>query len=398
MTLHRSTVRTLALSSFLVALPFHVALAQEADAVGARLKAVLAQQGIELSWSGISGDASEMVVSDAAFTVAGSAEKVSLGNVTLSDVSEEDGGYTVGTVTLPNYSATEDGTTVNVSGISLTGLKLPGEGNTDPLAALMFYETADLENVTVSMGGKTPFQMNQLHFEVTAPEDGKPMEFSGAAEKFSVDLSVIDDADSRKTMEALGYQTLEGFFELEGSWQPNDGRLELSQYDIAINNAGTIGFTFDIGGYTLDFIKSMQEMQKEMAKQPEGADNTAQGLAMLGLMQQLTFHSAGLRFDDDSLTGKVLEMLAAQQGMKPADLANQAKAIVPFLMAQLNNPELTQQVTAAVTAFLDDPKSIEVSAEPANPVPFAVIMAGAMSPSPQDLVKTLGVTVSANED
>ena len=398
MAFYRSTVRTLALSTFLVALPFHTALAQEADAVGERLKAVLAQQGIEVSWSGISGDASEMVISGASFAVDGTSEKVTLGDIRLSDITEANGGYTVGTVTLPNYSATEDGATVNVSGISLTGLKLPAEGDTDPVASMLFYKTADLANVTVSMDGKTPFTMNQLHFEITPPEGGDAAEFTGAAEKFTVDLSVIEDADTRKTLEKLGYQTVEGYFELAGSWQPSDGSLELSQYDISINNAGTLGLTFELGGYTPDFIKSMQEMQKQMASQPGGGDNSAQGLAMLGLLQQLTFHSASIRFDDDSLTGKLLDMFAAQQGMKASDLANQAKAIVPFLMAQLNNPELTKQVTTAISTYLDNPQNIEITAEPENPVPFAVIMAGAMSPSPQDLLKTLGVSVTANED
>ena len=30
---------------------------------------------------------------------------------------------------------------------------------------------------TVRIGDKTPFSMNQLHFEITAPENGEPMEF-----------------------------------------------------------------------------------------------------------------------------------------------------------------------------------------------------------------------------
>lgn len=398
MTIHRSALRTFALSSFLVAVPFHVALAQDAAAVGERLKAAFAGQGIEISFSGVSGDGSEMVLADTVFAVTGVPTKTPLGNVTLSDITEDDGAYTIGKVTLPDYSMTEEGATVDVKGISLTGLRLPAEGDTDPIAALMLYDTADLESLTVRIGDKTPFSMNQLHFEITAPENGEPMEFTGAAEKFTADLSMVEDAEAKKTMDALGYQTLNGYFELAGSWQPTDGRLELSQYDISFENAGTIGFTFDLGGYTPDFIKAMQKMQKDMANQPAGGDNSAQGLAMLGMMQQLTFHSASLRFDDDSLTGKALEFLAAQQGMKGADLANQAKAIVPFLMAQLNNPDLTTQVTAAVTAYLDEPKSIEVAAEPENGVPFAVIMAGAMSPSPQDLLKTLAVSVTANED
>ena len=172
--------------------------------------------------------------------------------------------------------------------------------------------------------------------------------------------------------------------------------MDLSQYDISVENAGTLGMTFDLGGYTPDFVKSIQEMQKKMAEQPEGGDNSAQGLAMLGLMQQLTFHAASIRLDDDSLTGKVLEYFAGQQGEKPRDMANQAKAIVPFMMAQLNNPELMQSATEAVTKYLDDPQTIEIKAAPASPVPFALVMAGAMS-APQDLTKTLGVSVTANE-
>lgn len=398
MTIHRSALRTFALSSFLVAVPFHMALAQDATAVGERLKAAFAEQGVEVSWSNISGDASEMVLADTVITISGAPAKTPLGKVTLTDITEDGGAYTIGKVTLPNYSMTEDGATVDITGISLTGLKLPAEGDSDPIAALMLYDAADMESLTVRIGDKIPFSMNQLHFEITAPEDGQPMEFTGAAEKFTADISMVEDAEAKKTMDALGYQTINGYFELAGSWQPTDGRLELSQYDISIDKAGTIGFTFDLGGYTPDFIKAMQKMQKDMAAQPAGGDNSAQGLAMLGLMQQLTFHSASMRFDDDSLTSKALEFVAAQQGMKGADLANQAKAIVPFLMAQLNNPDLTTQVTAAVTAYLDDPQSIEVSAEPENAVPFAVIMAGAMSPSPQDLLKTLSVSVTANED
>jgi hypothetical protein len=125
-------------------------------------------------------------------------------------------------------------------------------------------------------------------------------------------------------------------------------------------------------------------------------EDPAQGLAALGLLQQLTFHSAAISVDDDSLTGRVLAYVARNQGMKPADIANQAKAVLPFLLLQLNNPELTAQATQAVSAFLDDPKNLTVSARPAQPVPFAMLMATAMM-APADLTRSLGLTVSAND-
>jgi len=124
--------------------------------------------------------------------------------------------------------------------------------------------------------------------------------------------------------------------------------------------------------------------------------SSEQGLAMLGLMQQLTFHSASLRWDDSSLTNKAIDYVAKSQNMSADDIKNQAKAIVPFLAAQLNNAELSSLITAAVTKYLDDPKSLQISATPPAPVPFAQIAATGMA-NPVDLTKTLGVTVKANE-
>lgn len=396
MRLHRSIHHKIALSTFLLAFPVSSAFAQDATAVAERLKAVVAKHGGELSWTGVSGDASKMVIQGAALSQAGQPTKVAIGDVTLSDITEEGRAYTIGSATLPNYSVTQDGATFDIKGVAMTGLKLPAEDSTDPTAALLMYETADMESMSVKVGDKQAFSMDKVHFEVTPPEDGSALEFSGAAESFAADLSLVEDADSKKAIEALGLQSLNGSFELAGSWQPTEGRLALDQYDITIDKAGTLGLTFDIGGYTPDFAKSMQDMQKKMAE--SGGDASSQGLAMLGLLQQLTFNSTSIRFDDDSLTAKVLDYVAAQQNAKPADIANQAKALLPFMLATLNNPEFATQATQAVTAYLDGPKSLQISAEPSAPVPFAVIMAGAMSSSPQDLVKTLGISVTANED
>jgi hypothetical protein len=397
MTIHRSAFHKLAFSTFLLTLPLNAAFAQDTAAVADRVKALLAGQGVEIAWSGISGDASRMVLEGVSLKPVAEKEALPIGNVTLEGVTEANGGYTVETVSTTQFSKTEDGITLDISPLILHNVSLAAEGAADPFAGLMMYNSAEIANVSVKVGDKTAFTLDNFSAEITPPADGKAMEFSGGAEKFAGDLSLIQDPQSKAVIDALGYQNITGSMEIEGSWQPSDGKMEFSQYDITVDNAGTFGMTFDIGGYTMEFVKSLQDMQKKMAEQPADADKSAQGLAMLGLMQQLTFNGASIRFDDDSLTNKVLDYVGKQQGMSGKDIANQAKAIVPFGMAQLNNPELTAQVTAAVGKFLDDPQSIEVSAEPASPVPFALIMAGAMS-NPLDLPKTLGVSVTANED
>ena len=397
MTIYRPTFLKLALSAALFSAPLHAAFAQDANEIAERLKTLLAEQGTDLQWTGVSGDADEMVLEGVTMGVPGEADRVQVGKVTIEGVSEERGGYRIDTITTEPFHIAEDRAAADVSAITISGLVVPSAKPADPLGSLMMYESAELASVQVKLADKPVFSLSNLTIEVTPPAEGKPLEFTGAAEKFSADLTAVEDANAKAMIEGLGYQSINGTFEMAGSWQPSDGRIALSQYDIAVDDAGTFGVSFDFGGYTLAFVKSLQDIQKKMAEQPEGSENSAQGLAMLGLMQQLTFHGANIRFDDDSLTGRILEYYAKQQGLKPQDIANQTKAVVPFFTAQLNNPELSGQITAAVNAFLDDPQSIQIMAAPASPVPFAMIAAGAMA-APLELPKTLGVTVTANED
>ena len=396
MTIQRSTLKKLAFSTFLLTLPLNAAFAQDA-AVADRLKAALAVQGVDISWTGVTGDNSSMVLQGVSVKPAAEKEALPIGDVKLEGVTEANGGFDIATISTSAFEHSKDGVTLNLTPFVIHDANIPAEGATGPLGSMMIYKSAELENLTVKVADKTAFSVDGVAVQITPPADGKAMEFSATTEKFNADLTLVDDAKSKEAINALGYQNISGNIEIGGTWQPSDGKMDLSKYDISVENAGTLGMTFGLGGYTVDFVKSMQEMQKKMAAQPEGADNSAQGMALLGLLQQLSFNGASVRFDDDSLTGKVLEYVGKQQGMSGKDIANQAKAIVPFGMAQLNNPELTAEVTAAVSKYLDDPKSLEISAEPPAAVPFALIMAGAMS-NPLDLPKTLGVHVKANED
>lgn len=371
------------------------ASAQDANAVAERLKATLAAQGTELGWSAVSGSGGQVVLEGATFSAAGTPGKFDAGKIVLDGVTDDNGGYRIATATFPDYAFSKDGISFDMKGANLKGIRLAAAGSTDPLAAFLFYDTADIATVNVKVGDKQVFTMDGMHAMNSAPTNG-PMSFTVDIPKMTADLSTVPDPAAKKVIDGLGYQTLNGNVKVAGSWNPSDGQIAVTQYDMNVDNAGSLGLTMDFSGYTPTFIKSLQDLQKQMAAQPQGGDNSAQGMAVLGLLQQLTFNSAGIKFTDASITGKVLDYVGKQQGMSAKDLANQAKAILPFAMAQLKDPQLTAQVSAAVSAFLDNPKSLTISAKPAQPVPFAVLMAGGMG-DPTTLPKTLGVTVTAND-
>ena len=169
------------------------------------------------------------------------------------------------------------------------------------------------------------------------------------------------------------------------------------EYAFDFANVGRLAVAFDLSGYTLDFMKSVQEAMKAVETNPNKEEaNQAMGLSMMGLIQQLTFNSASIRFDDATITKRVLDYIGSQQGTTGDQLAQSLKGMVPLMMAQLNVPELQNQVSSAVNTYLDAPKSLTISAEPANPVPFPMIIGAAMG-APNTVPGVLGVKVTAND-
>ncbi len=397
MSFQRKNRNRLSLSTFLFALAIGPASAQSIDDVAARLKSTFSEQGVEIDWSGVSGDTSSMLLQGVKFKPAGVEQPMDIGDVTLKGISEANGDYRIATVSTNAYSRNEGELAFEMSPFVMRDVVLFADGTNSPFGGMLYYRAANLDDLAVKSAGKTAFSASGIAIEMSEFDGGKPVSMTATVPAFTSDLTLVEDPRYKDAINALGYQNIKGSIQMDGSWNPGDGKMDITKYDIKVDDAGTFGMTFSIGGYTVEFIKSVQELQKQMAAMPEDADNSAQGMAMLGLMQQLSFNSASIRFTDDSLTNKVLDYVGKQQGMSGKDVANQAKAIIPFGLAQLQNPDLTAQASAAVNQYFDNPRSLEILAGPASPVPFAMIMADAMA-NPANLTKTLGVAVKANQN
>lgn len=394
MTHHRKFIRALSLSGFILAIAPQTALALDADEVAARLQSTFQAQGFTPSWTGVDGTPARMTLRNVSVSAAGEEGSIALGDIEISDATKDGDVIVVGTMSMPRFVYAAEGVNLNMENMSISGLRLTPEESDDDLAGIAFYEAAKMEGLVATMDGAELVSMRNLTMSATRPADGAPMTFSGIASEIKVNLGAVDDPQTAVASEVLGFDKIVGSFELSGYWSPQDGRLAIEKYDIDVDQAGKLGFSFDISGYTPEFLKSLREVQAKMAEASE-EEQAMQGMAMLGLMQQLSLHGAKLRFDNTMLTQKVLAFVAAQQGVKPGDIANQAKAVLPFAMAQLNNPQLTAEVSGAVNAFLDNPESLEVSIEPENPIPFALVAAGAMT-APEALPQQLGLRVRAN--
>lgn len=383
------------------ALPLVVAspvFAYEADDVAGRLAGALANWGYKVSWTSASMNGDAIVMEGVRADFGHMDRQVEIGAVVLNGVAEtDDGAFTVETVSLPDYSFERSGVKLSVIGTSFSNLVLPPEGAEKTLQSIIWphigMSLADLSLASINIAGLDGEFFTMANFDVTTnvSNDGGQIEHSMSIENFTLNFAALPEPETGAafaTLAALGYIVVEGSYDSYATWNPDDGQT-VSRMAIDVKDAGTLDFNFDIAGYTMEFNKSLQTMMIE-----EGENEDAEA-AMLALMRQLTVHSAKLRFDDNSLTNRVLEFIAAQQGMKPSDIVNQIKAILPFALAQLNDPEFAAEITAAVSTYLDDPRSIEISVEPGAPLPIATLIAGARN-APEQLPNQLGVKVTAN--
>ncbi|EJB06247.1 hypothetical protein Rleg9DRAFT_5176 [Rhizobium leguminosarum bv. trifolii WSM597] len=323
-------------------------------------------------------------------------DTLKIGELTFEGVEEtEGGGYHAKTVSFPDIDMSQEEGRFSAKDIEIAGLTIPANATGETLNDILLYETVSTGPIALNVKGKDVFAIEGIESNLERQDGGFTYDANVAGLK--ADLSQVKDASAKDAIDKLGLATIDGTVTMKGSWEVDSGKIAVDEYAFDFKNIGRLNIAVDFSGYTLAFVKSLQEAVKTAEANPNKEEaNQAVGLAMLGLMQQLTFNSASIRFDDASITKKALDYAGAQQGVTGDQLTQSLKGLVPIMMAQLNLPELQNQVSAAVNSYLDGPKNLTVSAAPEKPVPFPMIIGAAMG-APNTIPSVLGVKVTAND-
>jgi hypothetical protein len=365
-----------------------------------KLNAAYASYGSQITFDSATTEDTTVVAKGAKLKVDNAEKPVDLplGDITFSDVEEaDDGGYYVGSVAFQNVDLSKDGSHVTAKDLQIDGLSIPGTPSTDSIDGMILYESAHTGPVTVEQDGKRVFQIEKMEANVNVADDSSSIGFDTTVSGIWADLSDVKDPKGQETINKLGLTNVNGNMVTKGTWTSATGKIDITEFSVDARDIGKINLLVSMSGYTPTLIKAMQDATKAAAANPDKkAGETALGMTMMGLLQQLSFNSAALRFDDASITKRLLDYFGKEQGVTGEQFAQSLKGMVPIMMAQLNVPDLQNQVSAAVTKFLDDPKNIEIKAAPASPVAAPMIMGAAMG-APQTLPQVLGVSVNANQ-
>lgn len=373
------------------------AWALDGDAFATKLNEAYSVSGASIAYDSadVNGD---MVTLTNAKVMSPGAPAMDAGDLVFEGVEETgDGGYKVEKLDIADIDVTKDDMRVVVTGMEMTGLSIPAQPSTDSIDTIVFYDGFSTGPVSVTVKGNEAFAMAGTEGKVTRLAGGNGADFTGTANGLKINTSTIKDPKAKKTLADLGYDDLTGSASLAMSWEPQSGRVNMREYALTLDDVGRLNITLDISGYTMDFVKGMQQAQEAAAKNPDPkAAQQAQGLMMLGMLQQLTFSSAEISFEDASLTNRVLGYFGKQQGISGEQMGQAVKGMLPLMLGQLGIPALAQQISAAANVYVDNPESLTISAAPAAPVPFSQIM-GVGASDPRQLVDLLDVKVTAND-
>ncbi len=308
-----------------------------------------------------------------------------------------EGGYRAESATFDDLDYTGDGVNLVVSNVIFTDIQIAAEPGADVLETMLLYRGMSAGPMSVTIEGNKVFSIDSIIVDVEHDEAGSIYSSSYAIAGIYGDLSKIEDDEATDFLEAFGLSELNARMDGNAVWYLDDGRMDIAESSVTIENIGKLNLAIDIGGYTLALLEQIQETSKEMASMdPSSSEYEARSMQMMmGMVSDLTLNSASIRFDDDSLTNKFIEFIMEEEGITRKEFISGVANMAPDMLAILGDPELEQRIARAVSTYLKDPQSLEVSVNPDEGVQFLVLGAGMANPAVA--LELLNLEVTANE-
>jgi hypothetical protein len=369
----------LAVSGFVLAVVLGAGQAQAADAkqVADAIVALVAAGGkATATYDNASASGDDVTITN--FKVTGEGNDLTVPSVVITGAQPRDkGGFTAASMSMNGGKmTTKEQQNVSWEEASADGVTIPSPDEVKAKAHITPFTGGKLTSLTVSGGDlKAPITVAALDGKVAVDDKGSPTDFTGHLTSLKVPLESIEE-DQRAVVQALGYtEPFEINMTIDGGYQTASDTLDFRSFVIDTTNVGKITIGGKFPGIPLSKLENPEQ---------------AQAVAATAKLESFSF-----RFDNAGIVEKLLDMQAKQSGLSKDDFVAQITGGLPFMLNFIGNEAFQKKVADAATAFLNDPKSITISAKPASAVGFAQIM-GAGQSAPQTLPDLLGADIQAN--
>jgi hypothetical protein len=189
---------------------------------------------------------------------------------------------------------------------------------------------------------------------------------------FAIQVDQIEDETMAAIFEDLGYEEILIDLGIDWTWREVDQSLTLHNLSLGIDDVGSVAAELELRGLTREMIENLSEEA----------------------FFALEFVSARLTVQDDSITGRAINMQAQRLGITPEQFRGQIRQAIPFFLMVLQDAAFQGQIAPTLQAFIDNPGSVTMTLRPKQPLPLMELLAAA-SEAPQRLPSLLTVEVEA---
>jgi hypothetical protein len=353
------------------------AFAADADTIAKALVAAFTANGkAEASYADASANGDDVTINE--FKVTGEGDTMTIPAVVISGAADRDkGGFTAKSLAFDGGSLTtgQQGTIKWETG-SIEDAVVPSAEEIKAKAHLSPFAKGSIGKIDIAGGDlAAPVDIDQVDVSLTVEADGTPNQFTTTVDGIKLPQALFPQAVA--IFSAMGYtDAFNVSIAIDGGYEHTTDTLTLRSFTIDTTNVGKIAFDAKITGVPL-------------SKLGEGS-SAAHDIQSKGKLE--SFH---IRFDNSGVVEKVLDMQASQAGVKRADIVTQFTGALPLLLNFIGNEAFQGKIATAVTTFLNDPKSITLTAAPSTPVGFDAIT-NAISAAPQTVPDLVGADISAN--
>jgi hypothetical protein len=385
------STRRRALASLTVALFSSAALpalaAPDANATAEALAALVAAQseGNTLTYANASATATDVILSGAKITSAEDGSTAEIPElVIVNPVPRAEGGFTADSMTFNNaklVNAGDEADTVTIAEGTASGIIVPSPAEIEDNPRFAPFSTLDLRGlVGTSEAAGFPVNIESMHVELANVVDGQPNDVKLLMDGIVIPLEAFEfDAGTAGLLADMGYtDSFVVGVTVDGAYAEEADTLTVRSIALRAADVGELNISGVIGDFPIGNLLEGAELAQEA-------------------LTAATLHNAKVTFTNAGIVDRAMEAQAKAAGATKETFAMTFSMALPFTLGMtLGNGPLTQALTEPLAAFLNDPKSLTVTATPAQPIPVLAIVTQAQQ-GIQTLPEFLGLDVKANQ-
>ncbi|PCH81707.1 MAG: hypothetical protein COB90_03655 [Hyphomicrobiales bacterium] len=294
-----------------------------------------------------------------------------------------DGGFTAIQLDLERLSVINSEAKLRIASVASFDVIYPGRGSlevtrgteqfTGQYSKIHFQNVGlDLEELTAGLTVDSGSIFNGNFHE------GLPHDTRFEISNLHLPVQLFGNNPAGLMLKTLGYEALNIDIESQSNFKLQDRVFSVDAVSVDIKNFGRFIIGLKIGGISFSDLMS-------------GDDRKMQ--ALLGTA---TLVNAGITFEDSSITNRLLEYFADQNGISTKKYRTKIENQTHTGLSALRNPEFQNRATVEIATFLNNPESIGITIQPDAPIaPFAI--AGMAFSAPGQLIDLLKLKIFANK-